>query len=47
MENKADGKKRKLDEEANGAALQLSKDHLHSLLDQLSKEKLIFLLVDA
>jgi hypothetical protein len=47
MEKKGDGKKRKLDEEANGAALQLSKDHLHSLLEPLSKEQLISLLVGA
>lgn len=47
MEVKGDGKKRKLDEEANGAPLQLSKDDLHSLLEPLSKEQLISLLVNA
>jgi len=47
MANKGDGKKRKLAEEANGAALQVSTDHLHSLLEPLSKEQLISLLVNA
>lgn len=47
MEKKGDGKKRKLDDAANGAAQQLSEDHLHSLLEPLSKDQLISLLVNA
>ena len=47
MEVKGDGKKRKLEKEANGATLQLLKDDLHSLLEPLRKEQLISLMVNA
>eukprot|EP01018_Ginkgo_biloba_P039687 Gb_14177 [translate_table: standard] len=47
MANVGDGKKRKLDDEANGSVVKLSKEELKKILELLSKEQLVSVMVNA